>query len=211
MEFAPKGFIGFWKATDQIWRALHGDYMYQPIPFSREEERAGKVVQIDTPEEAKKHQEIGRRQAAEARDRLIQALADGDLVAEAKGQPVPREYWQYKDLASITISTGRLECRKPPMPTELHHEKCFIELSFFEAWLADRIEQRDHRGKAALRTKLKRWLEKKAKEKGDAWSKPVYRKTARAEVSAGITDNLFQEVWASANLPEAVRKAGRRT
>ena len=67
--------------------------------------------------------------------------------------------------------------------------------------------------KARLRADLKGFLEREAKaEMPRAASKSGWISLARVEFGLGeVTDNLFEQVWAEADLPSAWREPGRRS
>jgi hypothetical protein len=77
-----------------------------------------------------------------------------------------------------------------------------------EPRLAD--EPRGHRSLAKLRGDLRRWLEQEAAARGRSWYKQDYYTAARAEFGDHVTENLFKEVWRSADLPESLRRPGLR-
>jgi hypothetical protein len=63
---------------------------------------------------------------------------------------------------------------------------------------------------AKLRTELRRWLQREARARGTSWQKKHYCSAARTRFGDRVTDNLFSEVWRSADLPEALRRPGLR-
>ena len=63
---------------------------------------------------------------------------------------------------------------------------------------------------ARLRADVRRWLQREARVRGPRWQKKHYRDGARAKFGDRVTDNLFNEVWRSADLPEALRRPGLR-
>jgi hypothetical protein len=71
-------------------------------------------------------------------------------------------------------------------------------------------EPRAHRSLAKLRTELRRWLQQEARARGQSWQKKHYCTAARARFGDQLTNNLFNEVWRSANLPQALRRPGLR-
>jgi len=71
-------------------------------------------------------------------------------------------------------------------------------------------ELREHRSLAKLRTELRRWLQHEARARGLSWQKKHYGAAARAMFGDRLTNNLFNEVWRSAALPEALRRPGLR-
>jgi len=71
-------------------------------------------------------------------------------------------------------------------------------------------EPRAHRSLAKLRTELRRWLQQEARARGQSWQKKHYCTAARARFGDRLTNNLFNEVWRSAALPEALRRPGLR-
>jgi hypothetical protein len=71
-------------------------------------------------------------------------------------------------------------------------------------------ELREHRSLAKLRTELRRWLQQEARAWGQSWQKKHYCSAARARFGDRLTNNLFNEVWRSANLPQALRRPGLR-
>ena len=76
---------------------------------------------------------------------------------------------------------------------------------------AQRVEEpRAHRSLARLRNELRRWLQQEARARGQSWQKKHYCTAARARFDDRLTNNLFNEVWRSAALPEALRRPGLR-
>jgi hypothetical protein len=75
---------------------------------------------------------------------------------------------------------------------------------------ADDHPPREHRSLAKLRTEVRRWLQREARARGQSWQKKHYCSAARARFDHRLTNNLFNEVWRSANLPEALRRPGLR-
>jgi hypothetical protein len=71
-------------------------------------------------------------------------------------------------------------------------------------------EPRAHRSLARLRNELRRWLQQEARARGQSWQKKHYCTAARARFDDRLTNNLFNEVWRSAALPEALRRPGLR-
>jgi hypothetical protein len=71
-------------------------------------------------------------------------------------------------------------------------------------------EPRAHRSLARLRNELRRWLQQEAQARGQSWQKKHYFDAARARFGDRLTNNLFNEVWRSADLPEALRRPGVR-
>ena len=71
-------------------------------------------------------------------------------------------------------------------------------------------EPREHRSLAKLRTELRRWLQREAQSRGMSWQKKHYCSAARTRFGDRLTNNLFNEVWRSADLPEALRRPGLR-
>ena len=71
-------------------------------------------------------------------------------------------------------------------------------------------EPRAHHSLARLRTELRRWLQHEARARGQSWQKKHYCTAARARFGDRLTNNLFNEVWRSANLPQALRRPGLR-
>ena len=69
---------------------------------------------------------------------------------------------------------------------------------------------REHASLARLRTELRRWLQREAQSRGMSWEKKHYCSTARTRFGDRVTNNLFNEVWRSADLPEALRRPGLR-
>jgi hypothetical protein len=67
-----------------------------------------------------------------------------------------------------------------------------------------------HGSLARLRTELRRWLQQEARERGQSWQKKHYCAAARARFGDRLTNNLFNEVWRWAALPEALRRPGLR-
>jgi hypothetical protein len=67
-----------------------------------------------------------------------------------------------------------------------------------------------HVSLAKLRADLRRWLEQEARVRGTAWQKKHYCGAARTTFGDRVTDNLFNEVWRSAELPDALRRPGLR-
>jgi hypothetical protein len=76
---------------------------------------------------------------------------------------------------------------------------------------AQRVEEpRAHRSLASLRAALRRWLQQEAQARGQSWQKKHYFDAALARFGDRVTNNLFNEVWRSATLPEALRRPGLR-
>jgi hypothetical protein len=69
---------------------------------------------------------------------------------------------------------------------------------------------REHASLVRLRTELRRWLQREAQTRGMSWQKKHYCTAARTEFGDRVTNNLFNEVWRSANLPESLRRPGLR-
>jgi hypothetical protein len=69
---------------------------------------------------------------------------------------------------------------------------------------------REYASLAKLRTELRRWLQREAQSRGMNWQKKHYCSAARTRFGDRVTDNLFKEVWRSADLPEALRRPGLR-
>jgi hypothetical protein len=61
-----------------------------------------------------------------------------------------------------------------------------------------------------LRADVRRWLQREARRRGTSWQKKHYCGAARTRFGDRVTDNLFNEVWRSADLPEALRRPGLR-
>jgi hypothetical protein len=68
----------------------------------------------------------------------------------------------------------------------------------------------EHTFLARLRTDVRRWLQQEARARGTSWQKKHYRSAARTRFGDRVTDNLFNEVWRAADLPEALRRPGLR-
>jgi hypothetical protein len=75
---------------------------------------------------------------------------------------------------------------------------------------ADQHVLRGHASLAKLRTELRRWLQREAQSRGMSWQKKHYCSAARTRFGDRVTNNLFNEVWRSADLPEALRRPGLR-
>jgi hypothetical protein len=69
---------------------------------------------------------------------------------------------------------------------------------------------REHASLARLRTELRRWLQREAQSRGISWQKKHYCTAARTEFGDRVTNNLFNEVWRAADLPEGLRRPGLR-
>jgi len=69
---------------------------------------------------------------------------------------------------------------------------------------------REHASLARLRTELRRWLQREASVRGTSWQKKHYCGAARTRFGSRVTNNLFDEVWRLADLPEALRRPGLR-
>jgi hypothetical protein len=67
-----------------------------------------------------------------------------------------------------------------------------------------------HASLARLRTELRRWLQREALSRGMSWQKKNYCTAARTEFGDRVTNNLFNEVWRAADLPEGLRRPGLR-
>jgi hypothetical protein len=65
-----------------------------------------------------------------------------------------------------------------------------------------------HASLARLRTELRRWLQREALSRGMSWQKKHYFDAAHACFGDRVTNNLFNEVWRSADLPESLRRPG---
>ena len=61
-----------------------------------------------------------------------------------------------------------------------------------------------------LRTEVRSWLQQEARARGTRWQKKHYCSAARSRFGDRVTDNLFNDVWRSADLPEALRRPGLR-
>ena len=75
---------------------------------------------------------------------------------------------------------------------------------------ADEHVPREHASLARLRTELRRWLQREAQSRGMSWQKKHYCSAARTRFGDRVTNNLFNEVWRSADLPEGLRRPGLR-
>ena len=71
-------------------------------------------------------------------------------------------------------------------------------------------EPREHASLAKLRSDLRRWLQREARARGMSWQKKHYCNAARARFGDRLTNNLFNEVWRAADLPQALRRPGLR-
>lgn len=69
---------------------------------------------------------------------------------------------------------------------------------------------REHASLARLRIELRRWLQREAHSRGRTWQKKHYCSAARIRFGDRVTNNLFNEVWRSAVLPEGLRRPGLR-
>jgi hypothetical protein len=69
---------------------------------------------------------------------------------------------------------------------------------------------REHAPLARLRADLRRWLEREARIRGRSWQKKHYCDAARTQFGDRVTNNLFNEVWRSAVLPQGLRRPGLR-
>jgi hypothetical protein len=69
---------------------------------------------------------------------------------------------------------------------------------------------REHASLAKLRADLRRWLQREARRRGRTWQKKHYCDAARRKFGDRVTNNLFNEVWRSADLPEGLRRPGLR-
>jgi len=69
---------------------------------------------------------------------------------------------------------------------------------------------REHGSLPKLRTELRRWLQREAQSRGTSWQKKHYCDAARILFGDRVTNNLFNEVWRSADLPGALRRPGLR-
>ena len=120
-------------------------------------------------------------------------------------RPIPRTRWQDLEpdfpaseatggglrIVEIRVQEAQLARSRPPRPRR-----------------AD--ELREHRSLAKLRTELRRWLQQEARARGQSWQKKHYCAAARTRFGDRLTNNLFNEVWRSADLPEALRRPGLR-
>ena len=75
---------------------------------------------------------------------------------------------------------------------------------------ADEQVPREHVSLARLRAQLRGWLQREARARGRSWYKRQYCEAARKKYGDRVTDNLFNEVWRSADLPGALREPGLR-
>ena len=75
---------------------------------------------------------------------------------------------------------------------------------------ADQHVPREHASLARLRTDLRGWLQREARARGMSWQKKHYCSAARTRFGDRVTNNLFNEVWRSADLPEGLRRPGLR-
>jgi hypothetical protein len=75
---------------------------------------------------------------------------------------------------------------------------------------ADKHVPREHASVARLRSDLRRWLQREARARGMSWQKKHYCSAARTRFGDRVTNNLFNEVWRSADLPEGLRRPGLR-
>jgi hypothetical protein len=117
---------------------------------------------------------------------------------------IPRTRWQdlEPDFATSEASDGGLrivEVRVQETPARSRPPR---------ARRADEV--REHRSLASLRAALRRWLQQEAQARGQSWQKKHYLDAALARFGDRVTNNLFNEVWRSATLPEALRRPGLR-
>jgi hypothetical protein len=75
---------------------------------------------------------------------------------------------------------------------------------------ADEHMPSEHALLATLRADVRRWLQQEARARGTSWQKKHYCSAARSRFGDRVTDNLFNEIWRSADLPEALRRPGLR-
>jgi hypothetical protein len=75
---------------------------------------------------------------------------------------------------------------------------------------ADEHMPSEHALLATLRADVRRWLQQEARARGTSWQKKHYCSAARSKFGDRVTDNLFNEIWRSADLPEALRRPGLR-
>jgi hypothetical protein len=75
---------------------------------------------------------------------------------------------------------------------------------------ADEHMPSEHALLATLRADVRRWLQQEARARGQSWQKKHYCTAARTRFGDRLTNNLFNEVWRSANLPQALRRPGLR-
>ena len=137
--------------------------------------------------------------------KVLPRLTSGEWVAygftKAAIEPVrvPATLWPHldcdfdRDEAIATNGTG--------------HE--FFSVTFVQAKSSESASS--HRSAAAARQKLIRWLEERGKTEAGRVTKAELLGEARNTFrDHPITDNLFNEAWRAASLPEHFRRHGRR-
>jgi hypothetical protein len=120
-------------------------------------------------------------------------------------QTIPRTRWRdlEPDFAASEATDGGLRI------VEIRVQKCKPARS--RSPRPRRADQRcEHTALAKLRTNLRRWLQQEARSRGQSWQKKHYCSAARTRFGDRMTNNLFNEVWRSADLPEALRRPGLR-
>lgn len=163
--------------------------------------------------------ENDRRQvrAGELKTRLeaefLAKLTGGSLQASGmlwpKGltprrRPIPRTRWQdlEPDFATSEASGGGLRVVDIRVQEASSPSRAARRRRKDEPWA--------HRSLARLRAELRRWLQQEAQARGQSWQKKHYFDAARTRFGDRLTNNLFNEVWRFADLPEALRRPGLR-
>jgi hypothetical protein len=155
---------------------------------------------------------LKRRLEAEFLDKLITGslMATGSvwpIDLDAKRRVIPATRWRTlePDFAASEATGGGLRIveirvgQAQPKRTRSSHPRP-----------ADQPVPREHASLARLRTAVRRWLQREAQTRGRSWYKRQYCEAARKQYGDRVTDNLFNEVWRSADLPGALREPGLR-
>jgi hypothetical protein len=155
------------------------------------------------------HQLKGRLEAE-----LVAKLAAGSLQATGLEPPVglddePRfiqaEWWD-----KLEVDFAASEARRAGGPHVVDIRVRATQLPLSQRNPADTYVFAEHVSLARLRANVRRWLEQEARAHGTSWQKKHYCSAARTRFGERVTDNLFNEVWRSAHLPEALRRPGLR-
>jgi hypothetical protein len=147
---------------------------------------------------------------------FLEKLTAGSLQASgfvwpkslnAKRRLVPAVRWhELKPDFAASEATGGGGLRVVDIRIEAHQART---RSSHSTSTSERMP-REHASLARLRTELRRWLQREAQSRGMSWQKKHYCSAARIRFGNRITNNLFNEVWRSADLPEALRQPGLR-
>jgi hypothetical protein len=147
---------------------------------------------------------------------LLAKLTAGSLQASglvwpiglnAKRRAIPAARWQKlePDFAASEATGGGLRILDIRIQESQHARTRSSHPS-----RADKHVPREHASLARLRSDLRRWLQREARARGMSWQKKHYCSAARTRFGDRVTNNLFNEVWRSADLPEGLRRPGLR-